>query len=47
MQLEAIPSCPNTSSLRKEAELHLITTYFQVDIESAEVSPKPPLLQTK
>ena len=46
-QLEAIPFCPITSYLQKEADLQLPIDSFQVVAESNKVSPEPPLLQTK
>jgi len=47
MQLEAISSCPVTTYLGEETNTHLVTTSFQVAVESDNVSPQPPLLQTK
>jgi len=46
-QLQAIASHPITSYLGEETNTHLITTAFQVVVESDKVSPQPPLLQTK
>ncbi|KAK4829773.1 hypothetical protein QYF61_006572 [Mycteria americana] len=46
-QLEAISSRPITCYLGEETDPHLSTTSFQVVVESDEVSPQPPLLQTK
>jgi len=45
-QLEAILSYPITSYMGEETNLHLTTTFQGVE-ESNEVSPEPPLLQTK
>ncbi|KAK4826688.1 hypothetical protein QYF61_010697 [Mycteria americana] len=47
VQLEAISSCPITSCLGEETDTYLSTTSFQVAVESDEVSPQPPFLQTK
>ncbi len=47
MQLEAIPSSPITSYVRKEADPHLTTTSLQVAVEGNNVSPELPLLQTE
>ena len=40
MQLEAIPSSPITSYLGEEANTHLITTFFQIVVESDKVIPE-------
>jgi len=47
MQREAIPSRPIAGYMGEEANSPLITTSFQVVVESDEVSPEPPLLQIK
>ncbi|KAK4815123.1 hypothetical protein QYF61_017398 [Mycteria americana] len=47
VQLEAISSHPITCYLGEETNPHLSTTSFQAVIESDEVSPQPPFLQTK
>ena len=47
MQLEAIASRPVASYLGKETNTRLTTPSFQVAVGSDEVSPQPPLLQTK
>jgi len=47
VQLKAITSHCITNYLGKEANSHLVTTSFQVALESDKVSPEPPLLQTK
>ena len=46
-QLEAVPYSPIAIYMGKEAESHLTTASLQVVVESDEVSPEPPLLQTK
>ncbi|KAK4825734.1 hypothetical protein QYF61_002173 [Mycteria americana] len=46
-QLEAISSHPVASYLGEETDTHLTTTSFQAVVESDEVSPQPPFLQTK
>ena len=46
-QLEAIPSCPVTCSLVQETHPPLSAPSFQGVVEGDEVSPQPPLLQTK
>jgi len=46
-QLEAISSRPVASYLGEETNTCLITTSFQVVVESNKVPPQPPLLQTK
>jgi len=46
-QLEAISSHPITGYLGEETNTRLITTSLQVAVEGDEVSPQPPLLQTK
>ena len=43
-QLEAIPSSPIPSYLREEANTQLPTPFFQLVVESNQVSPEPPLL---
>ena len=35
VQLNVITSCSITSYLEEEVDSHLITTYFQVDVESS------------
>jgi len=35
VQLKVITSCSITSYLEEEVDSHLITTYFQVDVESS------------
>ena len=47
MQLEAIASRPIASYLGEETNTRLITTSFQVVVESGKVSPQLPLLWTK
>jgi len=47
MQLEAISSHPIASYLGEEIIIYLTTTSFQVVVETNEVPPQPPLLQTK
>ncbi|KAK4827917.1 hypothetical protein QYF61_022365, partial [Mycteria americana] len=47
MQPKAISSHPIASYLGEETDMHLTTTSFQVVVESDEVSPQPPFLQTK
>jgi len=47
MQLEVIASRPIASYLGGETNTCLITTSFQVAVESNKVPPQPPLLQTK
>jgi len=46
-QLEVIASHPIASYLGEEVNTCLTTTSFQVVVESEEVSPQPPLLQTE
>jgi len=46
-QLEAICSCRMAFYFGEETDTHLATASFQVVAESNEVSPQPPLLQTK
>jgi len=46
-QLEAIPSRPIATNTGEEADSHLTTTSYQGAVDSNEVSPEPPLLQTK
>ena len=45
--LEAISSRPLPFYLGEETNTHLTTTSFEVVVESDQVSPQPPLLQTK
>ena len=47
VQSEAVSSCPITCYLGEETNTHLVTTSFQVAVESDKVSPEPPFLQTK
>ena len=47
MQLEAIASHPIARYLGEETNTCLTATSFQVVVESSEVPPQPPLLQTK
>ena len=47
MQLEAIASRPIAGYLGEETNPCLTTISFQVVVESDNVSPQPPLLQTK
>jgi len=47
MQLEAIASRPIAGYLGEETNTPLTTASFQVVVESNEVPPRPPLLQTK
>jgi len=47
MQLEAIASCPIAGYLGEETTTCLTTTSFQAVVDSDEVPPQPPLLQTK
>jgi len=46
-QLEVVASCPMANYAGEETNACLTTTSFQVVVESNEVSPQPPLLQTK
>ena len=46
-QLEVISSHPISGYLGDETNTHLTTTAFQVVVESDEVSPQPPLLQSE
>lgn len=46
-QAMTIPSCPFIVGMIKETGLHLTKTSFQVVVETDEVSPEPPLLETK
>ena len=46
-QLEAVSSRPITCYLGKETNTHLVTTFFQVVVESEKVSPQPPFLRAK
>ncbi|CAM9605471.1 unnamed protein product, partial [Bubo scandiacus] len=47
VQLEAITSCLIACCIVKETHPQLSATSFQVAVEGNEVSPQPPLLQTK
>jgi len=47
MQLEAISSRPIASYVGEETNTYLTTTFFQAVVEGDEVSPQPPILQTK
>ena len=44
---EAISFHPITSYQGEETNTHLVTTSFQVVLESNEVSPQPPFLQAE
>ena len=47
MQLEAIASHPIAGDLGEETNPRLSTPSFQAVVESNEVPPQPPLLQTE
>ena len=46
-QLEATPSHPINSYMGEKADPHFATTTLQMIVESNNVSPEPPLLQTE
>ena len=46
-QLEAISPCPIACYMEEETNTHLITASIQVVVESNEVSPESPFLQTE
>ena len=47
MQLQATPSSPIITYTGEEDNTHLNITSLQLVVESEEVFPAPPLLQTK
>ena len=46
-QLEAILFSPVASYIREDADPHLATASLQVVVESNNISPEPPLLQSE
>ena len=47
VQLETISFCPISCYLGEETDIHLITTSYQVVVESDKISLEPPSLQAK
>ena len=46
-EFKPMPPCPIADCLGEETNPHLARTALQVVLESAELTSKPPLLQTK